>query len=132
MTGARLVTVTRAYEAWNRKDFEGSVTDFTDDVEWHPHIGAVDSRLFRGPEEIAAMFKDISEHFDLEMNFTRMEEIGDFVLVDVSAQGRGVESGASAEDSWFQVYRFRGDQVCRIDAFDSREEAIAAAERPGD
>ena len=79
---------------------------------------------------MAGVWRDIAEHFNLEMDFSRMEEVGGCVLVHVHARGTGAESGASAEEDWFQLYSFRGDEIVRVQAFDARDDALAAAKSP--
>jgi ketosteroid isomerase-like protein len=123
-----LQTVADAFEKWNRDDFAGAVEHFTEDAEWEAQISALDSSLYRGRAEIEGMFRDIAEHLELRMNFRHIEEIGDKVLVDVFATAAGKSSGAEVDAGWFQLYSFREGGVCRVQPFESRDDAVAAAE----
>jgi ketosteroid isomerase-like protein len=127
MGAERMQTVAEAFERWNREDFEGASEYFTSDCEWRPQIGALDAKLYSGREALAAMFRDISEDLKLSLNFRHMEAIGDKVLVEVFARPIGDAGGASVEDDWFQLYSFREGEICKVEPFESRDDAIAAA-----
>ena len=124
-----LQTVTDAFEQWNRREFGAAAERFTDDCEWHSWLSAVDAPVFRGRAELESAWRDVLEHMELELDFARMEEVGDKVLVDVVARATGERSGAPADSSWFQLYSFRGGLVSKVEPFASRDDAIAAAER---
>jgi ketosteroid isomerase-like protein len=64
----------------------------------------------------------------LALDFRRMEEVGDCVLVHVHASGTGVGSGATVEEDWFQLYSFRDGAIATVRAFDLRDDAVAAAQ----
>jgi len=123
-----LQAVADAFEKWNAGDFDGAAEHFSEDCEWDAHLSALEADRYTGRAAITGMFRDLTEHLDLQMNFRHMEQVGDKVLVDVFATAAGRSSGAEATDSWFQLYSFREGQVCRVQPFESRDEAVAAAE----
>jgi ketosteroid isomerase-like protein len=125
MAEGHLQSVAEAYERWSRGDFEGAAALCTDDVAWHPHID-IDARVHNGRDEVAQMFRDRAEQVGLRLDFSRMEEVGDKVLVHMVAEVTGEESAAEADD-WFQLHWLRDGLMCRVEAFDTREEAVTAA-----
>jgi hypothetical protein len=57
-----------------------------------------------------------------------MEQVGDEVLVQVVAEATGQGSGAAAAGDWFQIHWLRDGLISRVETFDTREQAVAAAE----
>ena len=127
MGAEQLQTVADAFERWSAGDFDGAAALCTEDVEWYPRID-LDQRVARGREQVAAMFRDRAEHVDLRMDFSRMEPVGDEVVVHVLAEATGGESGAKVAEDWFQLHRLQDGLICKIENFDTREQAVAAAE----
>jgi len=125
MAAKKLQTVAEAFEAWNRDDFAAAVEHFTEDVEWHPHIGDTETR--RGRKELERLFRETAEDAKLRLNFSHMEAVGERILVDVFATP--VEGGGADEPDagWFQLYSFRDGAICVVESFGKREDAVEAA-----
>lgn len=126
MAAERLQVIADAFEAWNRGDYAGAVEHFSEDGEWHPYLGSLEASVYRGRDQLQALFGDLDERLGVRLELVSIEEVGDGALVCVRAQGSA--SGAEADAEWFQLYSFAGELIERVRPFGSRGAAVAAAE----
>jgi ketosteroid isomerase-like protein len=56
---------------------------------------------------------------------------GDALLCELASRARGVAGGVPLRWTTFAVLRVRERRIARVEAFLSREEALAAAGKPG-
>jgi ketosteroid isomerase-like protein len=124
MSAEHLGVVALAFERWNQGDYEGAAELFAEDAEWHPRLKALRGEVFKGRATIEGMFRRVTEEMELIVNFRRMELAGDAVLVEVFAR-RAVDD---VEDEWFHLFTFRDKLIARVEPFNERDAAIAAAE----
>jgi ketosteroid isomerase-like protein len=125
MSAASLQCVADAFERWNRGDFAGAAELFCDDAAWQTQLDAFGGNEVGGREAIEAMMRRLTEELSMSVNFRRMVPLGDKVLVEVFASGRG---DTDPVEEWFQLFSFSGEQIKRVDPYASYEEAAAAAE----
>jgi ketosteroid isomerase-like protein len=128
MSQKNVEIVRQVYERWGRGDFRAGVELYD------PHILLVlrpefpEAGAYLGPDEIARYMR---EDFlaDLEGATIGGEEFldaGDSVVVHVSQQATGPESGAPVAMRYYQVWTFRGRSVIRIESISTREDALEA------
>jgi ketosteroid isomerase-like protein len=126
----RIERVRRAYDAFNAGDFYAAREIFHPDAEWHPYLGALEGELYRGRDQILAMWKGLGDAFgdSLRMEILRVVEHGDQLLVDVEAYAVGTGSGVEVNHRWTQLVDWRDGLVFRIRAYDDAQQALAADE----
>ena len=116
-------------EAFNRGDFEATVANLPEDVEWHVLEQLPDQGPFRGPEEVLRFFEAWSESFT---GFrAEIEEIVDgdgYVITMVHMVGRGRDSGAEVKTpTYAQLWIFRGNEIRQARMLPSKDEALEVA-----
>jgi uncharacterized protein len=130
MSQENVEKVSRAVDAWNRRDFDGAIADADPDIEW-TMVGATrfpgtegTYRGHGGIREFWRVFVEPWEEFRIEIEETRAE--GDLVVTFVRfhAQARG---GLNLEAPFVHVYDFREGNIVRFRSFDDRTEALEAA-----
>jgi ketosteroid isomerase-like protein len=117
----------RGYEAVNRRDFATMVESFDPDVEWQDAPQFPGSGVSRGPERIVAEIESFLEIWEeLRLELVEVIPVDDrFVaVVDFHVRGRG--SKLPLEGAVAHVWTWRDGKVVRMQAFMSREEALAA------
>ena len=99
------------------------------DCEWTPLLSGIDGRTYRGPDGMVAFFGDWLSSFAPRYEDRAFEQVGDGVVVarcTLMIEGR--ESGVGIDREVALVVEFEGGLLQRGRAFDSRDEAIRAAE----
>jgi ketosteroid isomerase-like protein len=122
--------VRRALEAFNRRDLEGSLACFSEEITWEVHLGVMpDATSYRGHDGVRrfwAAWTDTFEGFRLAIE--ELEEAAEGrVLAVTRAEGTGSGSGAPvASRSFCQLYDVDGGEVTRVRLFSSKRAALAA------
>ena len=123
MSEKNVRTVIEGYEAFNRGDFDASMSFFAPDVEWRVLGQLPDARVYRGHGEVLAFFAMWRESFEgfrieIEQTFDAGERV--IALVAVSGEGRG--SGAAVRTpTHAQIWTFQDDLVTRVEMLTKRE-----------
>jgi ketosteroid isomerase-like protein len=118
----------RGYELmWREGDFDRVVAGLGDDFEWSvPHLPGGEVR--RGPQDTKRFFLEWLEPWEdhrIEWEIRRASDDVVVVLSVMHARGRG--SGAEVEMELGQVWTFRDGRAVRMVAYNSHDEALAAA-----
>jgi ketosteroid isomerase-like protein len=130
MSRENVEVVRRAYEAWNRDDFDAALLLIHPDVEWR---GPGD--LFLGVEEVYYGHAGVREWWNaikepweyFESHIERTLEDGDKVVAVVRFDAVGRESGVKVELPLFvNVWELDAGLIIRFTAYYSLEEAIEA------
>src|SRR5262245_62636227 len=95
MSEENVELVRRAYDAFNRGDFEGWLAALDPDVEWDERYIAPDAAVYRGHDGVRRWARKGSAaigspSFEMLRWFAR----GDVVVTEVIVHARGVASGA--------------------------------------
>jgi ketosteroid isomerase-like protein len=123
--------IVQGYELWNAGDPEGlAELCFTDDIEWHNAPEWPGQRSYNGSGEVVRFLREevvgVIELGDIEIE--QLDVHGDEVVISMLARTRGQESNLDiGKIPVFHVAQIREGRVCRIRAFLSRDEAVAAA-----
>ena len=121
----------RGFEAWNRRDVDGWLEYFTDDVDYRATEGEIDDRgPIHGKDALRAYAEDWTAMFD-DVRFEPVEVIDagdDTVIAVMRISGR--PKGTSAEAltlSVAGVNTIRDGKIARSREYWTREEALEAA-----
>jgi uncharacterized protein len=124
--------VRRAYDAFGRGDIDALMPLLHPEIEWRtteavPFEGTYRGldEFFRGMDEWIEPFDDLTTAVEDEI------EIGDRLIVRHRMQGRGRDSGVEVDLVLWQVVGVRDGQLFRMHDYNSREEAVAAAQDQG-
>jgi ketosteroid isomerase-like protein len=129
MSEENVEIVRRAVEAFNRGDFEGVTAEFAPEFEYVasgviPGVGGV----YRAPQGYTSFMEAFWGEFDeLGAEVNELIDAGDRVLLSLTVQGRGKQSGVETAWDFWQVYAVRDSMVVRGQGYMSRDEALEAA-----
>jgi ketosteroid isomerase-like protein len=126
------VMLARALEALNARDVDALMMIVDPELEFRSRLTQVEGREYRGRQGIEDFLSDVDEAW-ADVAWSVDEIIGwrgdDLVLV-VRNKARGETSGAPFEVPTFHVWSFRDGRPWRGSAYESRDEALEAAELP--
>jgi ketosteroid isomerase-like protein len=115
-------------EAFNRGDTDtvAAVLDEESQWDWSRSIGP-SAAVYRGPGEIIGFWQEFTGSFEeLKLEIEDVAEEGEVLVAGMLSvmKGRGgIE--VSARNGW--VMTFRGSKLARLEMFQSKAEAMAAA-----
>jgi ketosteroid isomerase-like protein len=121
--------IRRAFEAFNRRDWNALVAEAAPDMEYVPS-GALpgSTESVHGPEGYLEFLRWLTDEFaDPRVEVRALRDAGDQVFAEVALSGRGKQSGAETSWTLWQVWSVREGKIARGRAFTSREEALEAA-----
>jgi ketosteroid isomerase-like protein len=119
----------RAYEALERGDFDGMVSDLAPSFEYVT-TGAIPgvTGAYRGREGLREFLRWMWDEFDSpRIEVHDLTDAGDQVLVSVTLRGRGKQSGVEASWDVWHLWTMQDGKVVHGQAFASREKALEAA-----
>jgi ketosteroid isomerase-like protein len=103
MSQENVEVVLRAFEAWQRDDFEGWICLVDADIEWHPAIErGLSHVVYRGHEGASELWNRWrSEVDDFWVETHEIHDLGDERVLHLAHLGfRGSASGAEASRNW--------------------------------
>jgi ketosteroid isomerase-like protein len=115
-----------AFERANANDPDGLATICDESVVFHDVPEIPGSSVYRGHAGIRdwlGSVHDVSD--DIEFQIWEMEEHGDAVLVETSAEMRGRASGADVGWRFWTVWRVRDGLITYHHGYSQREDAVA-------
>ena len=129
MSEGNVEVVRRGYEAFNRGDFDGMIAEFAPTFRYMA-TGAIPgfAGVYRGPEDWSREFVGwFGEFEDPHVEITELIDAGDKVLVQITAWGRGKQSGVESGWHLWQLWTLRDCKIIRGVGFTNRDEALEAA-----
>jgi ketosteroid isomerase-like protein len=114
---------------WDAEEIRGLVErGYSPDVELTWSANWAGKRAYQGRDGVIQAFREWVEPFS-EYYVEALEyiEVGAKVVVPTRQWGVGRASGAPVETEVTHVYEFRGDQVARLDEYQTMAEAMEAA-----
>jgi ketosteroid isomerase-like protein len=131
MANANVELARRMYEVMDT-DAEAMLELLAPDVEWvNPSDAVVGGTLHRH-EGFAQAIMGVADSFsEWSHHPTRFTEIGEQVLVDLTFRATGRGSGVELEKPEFHLWSFREGKIARLQWFNRRDEALAAAAQTG-
>jgi hypothetical protein len=130
MSQENLQLVRRAYEAYSRGDIDGAVADFAPDCRYTA-AGLIPDRtgVFHGPEGYKQFISWLRGEFeDVQAEVNELIDSGETVVVESTLRGRGRQSGAQTQFTFWQAWTVENGKFVRGQGFSSREDAIKAAD----
>jgi len=130
MSEENVEKVLRAYEAWNRRDFDAAVEIGDPEIEW-TMVGTTrfpgTEGTYHGHEGVREFWRVFIEpwaEFRIEVEETRAA--GDLVVAFVRFHAKARQD-LELEAPFVHLLEFRDDKVIRFRSFDDRAEALEAA-----
>ena len=91
-----------------------------------------DAQTYRGADGLQQMWADWTGEFDgLQMEIGEVTRVGNRVITELIQRALGQQSGVEVEGHFWAVYACHGGRITRMDAYASRDEALAAASGDG-
>jgi ketosteroid isomerase-like protein len=119
----------RAFEAWNRRDFDGWLDQAAPDFEWIPaNPAAVERNVYRGDEEIRQAFAEIWEIWEVfRLKESEIRDLGDSLVWLGHVHARGKASHVELDHDFGAHILLRDHKAIRAEAFLTWQEALEAA-----
>lgn len=124
-----MARVMRAYDAWNRDDFDAIAPELHPEIEWHasgvfPGLDLVS----HGVEGVRKWWRDLKEPWEsFTIEVERHWEKGDAVVLWVAFDAVGKGSGVEVNLEFAHVFQFEDDLMRRYRSFTELGEAFAFA-----
>jgi ketosteroid isomerase-like protein len=117
-----------AYARVSRRDVEGFLTAFHEDVEWTEQVLPEETKVYRGHDGVRQWFADLTQTFTWgTFEVGAFEESGDDAVAEMIVHTTGAASGVRLQVPVFLVIRFRDEKIATITARLDRDEARRAA-----
>jgi len=118
-------------EAWNRRDDALALEYLTPEIEWLPAgPAAVERAVYRGYEQVARGFESVWETWEVfRFEEAELREAEGSAVWLGRVKMKGVASHVELDQEFALHVRLAGEKICRIEAFRSWEEALAAGEQ---
>jgi ketosteroid isomerase-like protein len=118
--------VRTAFERANANDSDGLAAICDDSVEFHDVPEIPGSTTYRGHQGIRDWLGSVHEvSGDIEFQIGEIEERGDTVVVETSAEMQGRASGAEVAWRFWTVWRVRDGLITYHHGYSRREDALA-------
>jgi ketosteroid isomerase-like protein len=118
--------VRRAYDAFNRRDFDAALADVDDAVRWTP-IFSVETAVLEGKEAVRVAWERQFESLDVSIEPVEIVAIDDsHVIVVARWTGRGSASGAPFDTNAAQLCTLRDGKLILLESFPTKEKALDA------
>jgi ketosteroid isomerase-like protein len=132
MSEASIDVVHRFTDAFNRRDREAVGAVLHPELEWHSIAGPVFGiGTLQGREEVLGfLFERVTEVLEgFRVTLHEVTELADGQLLAIGTyEGRGVGSGAPVDMNTAAIYGVAGGTIRFFQDFDTRAEALQAAE----
>jgi uncharacterized protein len=130
MSKENVEKVLRAYDAWNRRDFNAALEEVDPEIEWTmvgtTRFPGTDASYHghAGVREFWGIFIEPWEEFKIEVEETRTT--GDLVVAFVQFHAKARE-GLELDTPFVHLFTVRDGKLTRFQSFDARAEALEAA-----
>ena len=128
MSQENVETVRRAWEAWERGEWEPLYALYHPDIVWDASAlrGPI-AGVYHGHEGVRRYFGEWLESFEAhEARAETFIDAGDDVIVGLRLRGRGKTSGVEVDMARCNVYRIRDGLAVRVELFETKAEALGA------
>jgi len=117
------------YERFSQGDFDGWMEFLDPDIELHEAYLAPDAGVYHGHAGVRKWLATGGQaiggvRFELQR---RVADTEDTVVVEVSASGHGLQSGADFHNRLFHVTRWRDGKIVFLASYGDEDEALRAA-----
>ena len=131
MSRQNVDAVRKAFDAYRRRDWDGVVRDAHRDVDVVQPPDFAEQRSYHGHQGLLEVLRWWpSQWEDFQVELTELIDANDDQVLWVTRQhGRGKDSGVEVAGEVAFVSTFRDGKTVRIEMFQTRQEALAAAAR---
>jgi ketosteroid isomerase-like protein len=129
MSQENVEIVRRIWAAVERQDTKAVLAFYDPDIVWQDHTNALElqDHSYQGHEGVRQFWREWLEPFEtFEAHPEAFIDAGDNVVVGFRLSGRGKASGAQVEWPLWNVYTIRNGLVIRVQAFETKAEALEA------
>ena len=121
--------VYEANEAFNRRDLDALLALADPDIEWFPRIVELEGGgPYRGHDGVRRWWESLlAVAPDFRSEVEEVRDLGDITVVRVRLRGHGAASGASMEQTIWQLGEWRQKKCVRFRTFAREAEALEAA-----
>ena len=118
--------VREAFERFNAGDDEGFLALCSKRIVWRDVPEIPDSQTYHGPDGVRQWMENVREPTE-GLRFVRwdVEEQGDSVAVDTSAEGQGRSSGVAVGWRFWTVWRVKNGLITYHHGWSDRDDALA-------
>ena len=130
MSSAKIETVRKSLDAWNRGDVDGWLQGSHPDVEWTSEIAQAiegSQTVYSGREELRRFWNEWQAVWALTIEVSEFRERGDTVVALARISARGQASGISFDRPIAYVFEFEDGLVRRARAYFDIERGLEAA-----
>jgi ketosteroid isomerase-like protein len=98
------------------------------EARFEPLLAGVEGATYRGPAGVMEWVSELNEIFtEVRADYSRIEDLGDLVVMSGKTTGRSRFGGAPVEQHWFSALRFRQGKISFMAIRRTRAEALEAA-----
>jgi ketosteroid isomerase-like protein len=128
-TGDVVDIVRRANDAFDRRDVDAWLSNFSPDIVYRPVPTFTDSQERRGLDAMRRFMEEWYDAWadDYTTQTESLREYGDVVIALLRFTGHAKASGLDVVGGIFQVVRLREGQIAQVEDFTNRAEALKAA-----
>jgi ketosteroid isomerase-like protein len=127
-----LVLLRDGLEAYNKGDLGFVLNRATEDIEVYAHPGLVNSGSFSGRDEFYRWMREWQDAWsEITLEVRGVEELGDFLVVEIFQRAIGASSGVPVEMDIVQVFEIRGEEIARFQLYPDKRSALGALRELG-
>jgi uncharacterized protein len=129
MSRENVELVRRAYEAWNRGDFDAAAEYLDPEIEWRTPPNIPEAGTWHGRDEVGERVAAFLESWEeLHAGVEELIDAGDRVVALVRFSGRGRGTGLAVEGTSVDatVWTLREGKAVRIEMYGGTAEALEA------
>jgi ketosteroid isomerase-like protein len=120
--------VREAIEALFNGDFDTLGGISTSDAAFRSGLAAVEGRTYEGPHGLRQYLADLADTFEsFERELVEVTDLDGRVLTRLRVHAVGRDSGFPVDAEYWLVAWFEGELISRVERFDDRDSALAAA-----
>jgi ketosteroid isomerase-like protein len=131
MAGSDAEIIKRAYEAWNRRDYEAAKEFLDSEVEFDASTRVMNPDTYHGHEGFQRLVEEVAEVWEQwRVEPEEFIEAGEHMVVVARARARGRASGIELDERAFNVWTLRDGKAVRVAFYYDKDEALEYAGSP--
>ena len=128
MSQENVEVVGRMYDAFERGDYETSLSYLDPEIEFSQPAQEPGGGMYHGHDGVMQAFaKWLGPWDEYHVEVDELTDLGDHVLANTRHHGRGKGSGAAVEMQIFQLMTLHDGKIVRIRMYYDEAEALEAA-----
>ena len=127
MARENIETVSRLYDAFNRRDLAEEIKRLDPDFEWRFDERNLLQEPIRGRDNLRRFLDDQIDVLDVQLEAEELLEKGDHVVAILRVRVRGQASGAEADVRNAHLWTFEAGKAVRVQGYAEPGKALEAA-----